>query len=46
MYRLDERTIDENMTEGGRFRLRRMHLLTWFGVAIALFLAGVALGVG
>ncbi len=31
-------------TEGDRFRIRRSHLFTWLGVAIALFFAGVALG--
>ena len=30
--------------EGDRFRVRRSHLLTWVGLAIALFFAGVALG--
>lgn len=31
-------------TQGGRFRIRRIHLLSWLGIAIALFFAGVALG--
>lgn len=31
-------------TQGDRFHIRRSHLFTWLGVAVALFFAGVALG--
>ncbi len=44
MFDADVKTLDSMVTDGGRFRLRRRHLLTWLMVAVALFFAGVALG--